>query len=62
MEEHNELTVILDEVRKITMFMGFGKIFHFTVSSIDIVHVVRPKRVFVMLNEDLLKSKRSLAF
>ncbi len=55
MEEHNELKVILDEGRKITMFMGFGKIFHFTVSSIGMVHVVRPKRVFVMLDEDLLK-------
>ena len=55
MEKHNELTVSLDEVRKITLFMGFGKIFHFTVSSFGMVHVVRPKRVFAMLDEGFLK-------
>jgi hypothetical protein len=32
MEEHNELTVSLEEVRKITLFMDFGKIFLFTVT------------------------------
>jgi hypothetical protein len=55
MEEHNELTVVLDKVREITLFMGFGKIFHFTASTFGMVHVVRPKRVFVMLDEGLLK-------
>jgi hypothetical protein len=40
MEEHIDLTVILDEVRKITLFMVFGKIFRFTVSRMnDIISV-----------------------
>jgi hypothetical protein len=48
-------TVNLDEVRKITLFMGFGKSFLFTVSAFGMVHVVRPKRVFAILDEGLLK-------
>jgi hypothetical protein len=55
MEEHYELTVVLDKVREVTLFMSFGKIFHSVVSSFDMVHVVRPKRVFAILDWDLLK-------
>jgi hypothetical protein len=55
MEEYNELTVDLDTVREITLFMTFDKIFLFVVSTFDMVHVVRPKRVFAILDEGLLK-------
>jgi hypothetical protein len=53
-EEHNELTISLDEVHRITLFMGFGKIFLFVVSAFGMVHVVRPKRVFAMIDKGLL--------
>ncbi len=54
MEEHNELTVVLDKVREVTLFMSFGKIFRLVVSAFGMVHVVRPKRVFAILDECLL--------
>ena len=40
MEEHNELTVALDKVRKITLFMGVGKLVLVFVSTFGMVHVV----------------------
>ena len=55
MKEHNELTIALDKVREITLFMDFDKIFLVGVSAFGMVHVVRPKRVFAMLDEGLLK-------
>jgi hypothetical protein len=55
MEEHNELTVSLDKVRKITLFMSFDKLFLFDVSAFGMVHVVQPKVSFLMLHEGLLK-------
>jgi hypothetical protein len=64
MEEHNELTIALDNVREITLCMGFDKIFLVGESTFGMVHVVRPKSVFAMLDEGLLneKEERSLAF
>jgi hypothetical protein len=53
-EEHNELTISLDEVHKITLFMDFGKIFRFVVSAFGMVHVIRPKRVFAMFDKVFL--------
>jgi hypothetical protein len=55
MKEHHELTIALDKVREITLFMGFDKIFLVGVSAFGMVHVIRPKSVFVMLDEGLLK-------
>ena len=40
MEKHNELTVGLDKVRKITLFMGLGKLVLVFVSTFGMVHVV----------------------
>jgi hypothetical protein len=50
MEEHNELTVTLDKVREITLFMSFDEIFLFLVSAFGMVHLVRPKSVFAIGN------------
>ena len=55
MKEHNELTIALDKVCEITLFMGFDKSFLVGVSAFGMVHVVRPKSVFAMLDEGLLK-------
>ena len=55
MKEHNELTIALDKVCEITLFMGFDKIFLVGVSAFGMVHVVRPKRVFAMFDEGLFK-------
>jgi hypothetical protein len=55
MEEHYELTVGLDKVREVTLLKSFGKIFLSVVSSLDMVHVVRPKGVFAILDWDLIK-------
>ena len=55
MEEHNELTVSLNKVRKITLFMSFDELFLFDVSTFGMIHVVRPKSVFVMFDKGLLK-------
>jgi hypothetical protein len=55
MKEHNELTVALDKVREITLFVGFNEIFLVVVSTFDMVHVVRPKSVFAMLDEGMHK-------
>ena len=55
MKEYNELTIVLDKVREITLFMDFDKIFLVGVSSFGMVHVVRPKSVFAMLDKGLLK-------
>ncbi len=62
MAEQNELTVALDKVRKITLFMSFDEIFLFAVSAFGMVHVVRTKSVFAMLDEGLLNYKRTLSF
>ena len=53
MEDHNELTVALDEVHDIRLFMSFDEIFLVVVSAFGMVHVVRPKSVFPMLDESL---------
>ena len=55
MEEHNELTVDLDKVHEITLFMSLDDLCLIVVSSFDMVLVVRPKSVFAMVNEGLLK-------
>ena len=55
MEEHHELTVALDKVREITLFMSLDELCLVAVSSCGMVHVVRPKSVVAMLKEGLLK-------
>ena len=55
MKEHNELTIALDKVREIVLPMSFDKIFRVGVSAFGMVHVIRPKSVFTILDEDLLK-------
>ena len=55
MKEQNELTITLDKVREITLAMGFDKIFRGGISAFGMFHVIRPKSVFTMLDEGLLK-------
>jgi hypothetical protein len=55
MKEHNELTITLDKVREIVLTMSFDKIFRVDVSAFGMVHVIRPKSVFTILDESLLK-------
>ena len=64
MEEHNELTVtvVLKKVHEIILFMGLDEVCLVVVSTFVMVHIVRPKSVFVMLNEDLLKYKNTCIF